>query len=356
MNANKIIQDWNASGKKHLLISGSIQKGKSTLFKKMVDELKIDAIYSKAVYEDSLHPTSVRMFNKDGTSSFMLAKYQNKMVACTESINEFGKKYLSELNTEIIGIDEIGYLEEDASDYLGAINQLFLDKRVVAVIRKNKSNHFLDSLREKEDAYFIDLDDYKYPVDVIVMASGYSKRFKKNKLLIDWFGKSLFEENLMQIPFEMVNRVVVVTRYQEIVEICKNYPVTCITSQKEFQSDTIALGLEALQSSNYQGVMFMTCDQPFRKKNSIQALILKFMEDTNSFVRLAKLNKRGNPVIFPKFMEKELRDLKQNEKGKDVLLRYLHLEKLIEVNSQLELVDIDTQDTYEELQNIYRKG
>ena len=59
----------------------------------------------------------------------------------------------------------------------------------------------------------MNLFDDRCEVDVIVMASGFSKRLGQNKLTLPWDDSNLFENTLRQIPYEYVNRVIVVTRY-----------------------------------------------------------------------------------------------------------------------------------------------
>ena len=193
----------------------------------------------------------------------------------------------------------------------------------------------------------MNLFDARCEVDVIVMASGFSKRLGQNKLTLPWDDSNLFENTLRQIPYEYVNRVIVVTRYRELKDIAEKYPVELVFHDELEVSDTIKIGMSAL--GEHHGTMFLTCDQPMRKKSSLMELLKVFAENRNSIVRLGYDGMVGNPVIFPSACDDDLQGLSKGEKGSAVIIRHGSAPIVVEADSQWELIDIDTMDTYEKL-------
>lgn len=195
----------------------------------------------------------------------------------------------------------------------------------------------------------MNLFDDRCEVDVIVMASGFSKRLGQNKLTLPWDDSNLFENTLRQIPYEYVNRVIVVTRYRELKDIAEKYPVELVFHDELEVSDTIKIGMNTL--GEHHGTMFLTCDQPMRKKSSLMELLKVFAENRNSIVRLGYDGMVGNPVIFPSACDDDLQGLSKGEKGSAVIARHGSAPIVVEADSQWELIDIDTIDTYEKLKS-----
>ncbi len=181
-----------------------------------------------------------------------------------------------------------------------------------------------------------------FQVSCIVMASGFGNRFGSNKLLADFDGKPLILHILEQVPFDLLKEVIVVTRYEEVKELLKNYPVTCILHDLPRQSDTIKIGMDHI--SKTQGCMFVTCDQPLRTKDSVTRLISAFQKEKDRIVRLGHNSFIGNPVIFPKKYYKELRNLQPDEKGATVIKSHPESVIVVQANYSYELLDVDTKE------------
>lgn len=186
-----------------------------------------------------------------------------------------------------------------------------------------------------------------YKLDCVVMASGYSKRFGSNKLLQPWGERSVFETILDSIPFDDLNEVVVVTRYQEVAKLCEGYDVRVVLHDMEYQSDTIRLGLDAL--SEHNATMFLTCDQPLRTKSSLKEMIQVSSMHPDAFVQLAYGERKGNPIIFPSKYDSQLSLLEKEQTGKNVVSTCREKLMLVQALSEYELCDIDTKEHYEEL-------
>lgn len=194
------------------------------------------------------------------------------------------------------------------------------------------------------------LEKQIYDVSCIIMASGASTRFGSNKLLANFNGKTLIEHILNQIPFDLFKEVIIVTRYNEVKELAKGYPLSCILHDLPRQSDTIRIGMNHI--TNTKGCMFVTCDQPLRTVHSIKKLLHAFSRNEDSMVRLGYEEIVGNPVIFPTKYYEDLKLLEPGQKGSTVVKAHSNNMIIVKANNRYELADVDTKEDFIHLSNI----
>lgn len=188
-------------------------------------------------------------------------------------------------------------------------------------------------------------------INAIVMASGFSTRMGKNKLLMVYRGKTIIENTLDILKKCNFKEIIVVSQYKEVLSIASKYNFKTVLNKKAYlgQSESIKLGIK--NSSECDGYMFFVGDQPLLNKMDIDNLIKRF-KDNNKYIIIPKYdNKKGNPVIFPSCLKNKLLMLKNDEKGKKVISEYDKI-KYIHVQKET-LLDIDTKNDYENLINIY---
>ncbi|MGL5314975.1 MAG: molybdenum cofactor cytidylyltransferase [Peptostreptococcaceae bacterium] len=184
-------------------------------------------------------------------------------------------------------------------------------------------------------------------ITVIVMASGLAKRMGENKLLLKYNKIPIIEHSLKAIQNIEDVEVIVVSQYEEVLKLAKQYNFIPIknNNSKVGQSESIKLGI--LNSKSCDGYMFFVGDQPLINKEDIEKIIKTFNED-KSYIVIPKYNiKVGNPVIFPYNKRCELLSLKNDEKGKKVVNTSTKI-KYVEVCENT-LFDIDTKEDYEKL-------
>lgn len=184
----------------------------------------------------------------------------------------------------------------------------------------------------------------------IIMASGFSKRMGKNKLLMEFRGKTLIEyvfEELKKVHFK---EVVVVSQYNEVLEIGKKYGFTCVLNKNSHlgQSESIKLGI--INSLDSDGYMFFVGDQPLIDEKYINTLIEAFYEDKEHIIIPRYKEKNGNPVIFPKEKKEELLSLRDDERGKKVIKNSNNV-KFVQVSENM-LLDVDTIDDFERIKKL----
>ncbi len=172
------------------------------------------------------------------------------------------------------------------------------------------------------------------------MASGWSTRFGKNKLMESYNSKPLIQYIIEKIQ-KLGAPAIVVTRYEDVRKLTLALNIPCITHHELYQNDTIRLGLEALGPS-YTGYMFCTADQPLVSTKSLVSLLENFAAAPDYIHRLAFNNQPGNPVIFPAAYYDALCVLPQDQGGSYIIKQNKNQLRFTEAGSELELYDIDT--------------
>lgn len=180
-------------------------------------------------------------------------------------------------------------------------------------------------------------------ISIVIMASGFGKRYGTNKLLEEFRGRPLYQYVLEQAASSGAERIVLVTRFPEIEKYVNMYypEVKVIWNQHPEHGISESIGLGLQSEWNSDGCCFMVSDQPLMKKESVQKILARFREDPMKIYVSSDGEHRGNPVIFPKEFYGELMALDGDEGGKIVIKK--HPEKVVEVfvQGREELSDID---------------
>ena len=115
-------------------------------------------------------------------------------------------------------------------------------------------------------------------ISAIIMASGFSRRMGKNKLLMKYNDKFLIEYTLDIISKFDFKEKIIVTQYEKIKEIGENLNFKVVINKQPNNgiSESIKLGIKNCDKS--EGYMFFVSDQPLLDKNDIEKLISKNMK------------------------------------------------------------------------------
>ena len=176
-------------------------------------------------------------------------------------------------------------------------------------------------------------------ISAVVMGSGKSERFGKNKLLEKIDGVPMIEillKKLEELPFK---NIFVTYKDKEIFEICKKYNVISLENKKYFlgQSESIKLGTENIKDEN---IMFFTGDMPFLEEKTIFEIISEF--DGRITIPVVS-GKRYSPVIFPNRYKKELLSLSGDVGGREIIKKEKNL-NFIEFFDKKQFMDIDREE------------
>lgn len=176
-------------------------------------------------------------------------------------------------------------------------------------------------------------------IGCVVLAAGNARRFGSNKLQAQVDGQTLIRHVLEVIPAGL--DTVVVTQYPEIIELAKEYGFqTVLNDAPELGiSRSVRLGLE--QRLDCEGVLFMVSDQPWLKRNSVEALIALWAQNPGKIAAMAHKGNRGNPCLFPARLFPELLTL-TGDRGGSAVIRGHEEDVLLLETEAVELIDIDT--------------
>lgn len=183
-------------------------------------------------------------------------------------------------------------------------------------------------------------------ITAIIMASGLSKRMGTDKLILPFRRKLLFQhilDTLEKIAFE---EIIIVTTNEKIMDYAKKKGITAVVNDDAYkgQSASILKGLE--NSPKSDGYMFIVADQPFLSEETIQTLINVFSKNPDKIVMPFFKGAKGNPVIFPHRVKKDLMKITGDQGGSVVIKKEWENAVKIGFNNALEGLDIDTMENY----------
>ena len=182
-------------------------------------------------------------------------------------------------------------------------------------------------------------------IGCVIMASGLSVRFGKNKLFAKMEGKT-FLERILDTTEGIFSRRVVVTRSEDTAAVCRKKGVEVIFHSFPNRNDTVRLGTAYMEGMD--GVLFCPCDQPLLCRESLLGLLEAFQE--GDILRLAYGEKTGMPVLFDKAYFTELQSLPEKKGGSYLIGKYGERVKNIQATEEYELFDVDTPMDMENLQ------
>lgn len=187
-------------------------------------------------------------------------------------------------------------------------------------------------------------------INAIIMASGYSKRMGKDKLLMPFRGKLLVEYIMEKVISCNFYSSVVVSKDERILSLATTKGLEAVENKNAHkgQSESIKLGINSTPIAD--GYMFFTADQPLISIDTIKLLISTFDKYNSCNIVIPRVkSKRGNPVIFPKKFVNELMSLEDDNGGKNVINNHIENAIFVDITNEYELADIDTYEDYKRI-------
>lgn len=189
----------------------------------------------------------------------------------------------------------------------------------------------------------------------IILASGFSRRMGRNKLVMNIGDELIIEKVIKTIKKSNMSKIILVGREEEIINIGINEGIKTIKNDLAIngQSESIKLGLkEADLNHNY---MFFCGDQPFIDEEIVNKLIKVSSQNSENIIIPKFKDKTGSPIIFPISLKKELESLKGDMGGREVIKNNKDKIKYVGINNSLFLQDIDTIKEYEEFIKLIKR-
>lgn len=358
LTAGAVRRAFEASGRRHLILTGTRKSGKTTLLNSLcpgtLPGVTTWAVPKSAVYlRDNLTGETAKI----GEFDEALPGTENRMRPVTEGFHTVGIPALNRSSDgEWISVDEIGYLEAECEEYCDALRELFDNRRVIAAVRKQEIS-FLMEILDRDDVFAVDLDDPWGRAGCVIMASGLGKRFspdgKVNKLTVDFMGKPLICW-AADCAEGLFCRRTAVTRHRDAAELCRKQGIDTIFHDLPQRSDTVRLGIQAMADTDR--CMFCQGDQPLIGRETMEAMLLLSRHLPDAIIRAGWEENAASPVLFPRWTYEELLSLPEGKGGGYLAKKYPDRVCTVAVIHPAELKDADTPADLAELERIYRMG
>ena len=137
-----------------------------------------------------------------------------------------------------------------------------------------------------------------------------------------------------------IDEIIFVTKYDEIINNLKNKDIKVIkNNNSEFGiSQSIKLGISNSFNNAY---MFIVCDQPYIKKETINKFINEFIRSKKNLGCVSNESILLNPTIFTDKYKDKLLKLDGDKGGKKIILKNIDDLFIFDVLEKRELIDID---------------
>ena len=189
-------------------------------------------------------------------------------------------------------------------------------------------------------------------IGCVLMASGMSVRYGKNKLLEKLGDREVLLHTADHL-LEAGLHPLAVIRSREMAVLLEREGIRYVFHDGTQKSDTIHTGIKNLDSGTI-GYLFMPGDQPLVQQASVRKLVERFLSRPSEAVRLGFQDQAGSPVLFPTAFRKDLLDYTGDRGGMEVLKRKGVSCEVIQADHAWELWDVDTPEKMERVRQIYR--
>ena len=191
------------------------------------------------------------------------------------------------------------------------------------------------------------MEERNRTIACIIMASGLSERYGKNKLLEKLDGREVILHaagSLAETGFSPVT----VTRSAEVKALMDREGFSCVLHDGPKKSDTIHVGI-GHTSPDAAGYLFMPGDQPLVRPESLKKMAEQFFRSPARAVRLSFEGTPGSPVVFPAFCREKLMAYTGDRGGIEVLKAEQIPCDCVEAEAAWELWDVDTPESMEKV-------
>ena len=183
----------------------------------------------------------------------------------------------------------------------------------------------------------------------IILASGFSKRMGKDKLLIEVEGEKIIETVIKAAKASELSQVVVVYRKTEVKRIADTYKVDSVLNPKAElgQSESMKRGIKSTGKGS--DFMFLMGDQPFLNSDLIDTLINEYKKTSRGIIVPFYNSKKGMPSIFSSNYRQELLEVEGDKGGRDIMQRNQEDIKKVYFHNEKFGIDVDTFDDLERI-------
>ena len=187
-------------------------------------------------------------------------------------------------------------------------------------------------------------------IGCIIMASGLSERYGRNKLLEKPDGREIILHTAGSLAAAGL-RPLIVTRSVEVKALADREGIACVLHDGPKKSDTIHTGLEQLDPE-LEGYLFMPGDQPLVRPESLRKMTEQFLRRPDRAVRLGFGETAGSPVLFPGACREKLMAYTGDRGGMEVIKKEQIPCDTVQAGYEWELWDVDTPEKMEKVREV----
>jgi len=204
-------------------------------------------------------------------------------------------------------------------------------------------------------------------VSAILLAAGLSKRMGKDKLFLDYRGKTILQHSVDLLSILPVEERIIVTTKSRIEyftekpeEKIKNISAQardskvqiyvlpdiklCVNLQPENGlSSSIRTGIQTARGTHY---FFLAADQPRLTKFDLIPMLEAAEANPDKIIFPGINSKPGSPAIFPAFFRSDLLNLKGDNGGRIIRDKNKALCMMLETENPENFMDVDNTEDY----------
>ena len=184
----------------------------------------------------------------------------------------------------------------------------------------------------------------------ILLASGFSRRFTADKLMLDFHGKPMLEHVMSAINTYPFSDKLLIQREELYTSLADHYNFKSVRNQHADKGQSRSIRLGVANSPAGSAFMFFVGDQPFLSGPVIKTLADAHAKYPNNIIIPHVQNHPRNPVIFPASFAKALSALQGDTGGRKIIAAYPDQIHRVYFSDPLPFLDIDTAKDYHNLQ------
>lgn len=186
-------------------------------------------------------------------------------------------------------------------------------------------------------------------ITAILLAAGYSRRFKKDKLMMKLNGRPVIEHTLSAVSRCSFTEKLLIQRNDAYTALARNYGFRMIENHDAMfgQSASIHLGVKNAPSGS--ALMFFTADQPGISEQLIRRLQEVYAKNPDCIIVPRINGQNKSPTIFPSCFAAALLQTEGDMGGRFVISKYPNRVKYVSFSDEIPFRDIDTAEDFDRI-------
>lgn len=185
----------------------------------------------------------------------------------------------------------------------------------------------------------------------IILASGFSNRMGRDKLLIDIDGEKIIERVIKASVDSNLDEVILVYRKEEVKEIGDKYNIRTVYNEVANLGQSQSLKLGVSEATDAKTYMFLVGDQPFLTSSLINRLIDEYNKSDLPILIPYYNGLRGMPMLISSIFKEELLKVTGDKGGREIVEKNIDKVKRVYIEEEKLGVDIDNQEDLNSLNN-----